>query len=63
MDINTPTNKISDIEIDTTTDTKEIERKIKKTAPFFIDLELVRENELSHPHQGRKKQHKKGHKK
>jgi hypothetical protein len=52
-----------DIEIDNTTNTEQIERKIHTTSPFFIDLELVPENELSHPHQRRKKHNKKGHKK
>ena len=52
-----------DIEIDNITNTEQIERKIHTTSPFFIDLELVPANELSHPHQRRKKNNKKGHKK
>ena len=52
-----------DIEIDNTTNTKEIERKINTTTPFFVDLELLPKNELSHPTNKHKKHHKKGHKK
>ena len=53
-----------DIEIDNTVNTDNIEQKIKSTPPFFIDLDLKLENELSHPHQKRNKKHnKKGHKK
>jgi hypothetical protein len=52
-----------DIGIDNTTNTEQIEQKLYRTSPFFIDLELVPENELSHPHQNRKKHNKKGHKK
>ena len=52
-----------DIEIDNKTNTEEIEQKINKTTPFFIDLELLPKNELSHPTQKHRKNHKKGHKK
>jgi hypothetical protein len=52
-----------DIKIDNTVNTDNIEQKIKKTPPFFIDLELKLENELSHPHQKRNKKNKKGNKK
>ena len=59
-----PINESMDIEIDNTVNTVNIEQKIKKTPPFFIDLDLKLENELSHPHQKRNKKHnKKGHKK
>jgi hypothetical protein len=49
-----------DIKIDNTVNTDNIEQKIKKTPPFFIDLDLKLENELSHPHQKRNKKGKKG---
>ena len=49
-----------DIKIDNTVNTDNIEQKIKKTPPFFIDLDLKLENELSHPHQKRNKKNKKG---
>jgi hypothetical protein len=56
-------NESMDIKIDNTVNTDNIEQKIKKTPPFFIDLELKLENELSHPHQKRNKKNKKGNKK
>ena len=53
-------NESMDIKIDNTVNTDNIEQKIKKTPPFFIDLDLKLENELSHPHQKRNKKGKKG---
>jgi hypothetical protein len=48
----------TDITVDNTTDTKNIEQKINTTPPFFIDLNLHLPNEISHPPQKKKKNKK-----
>ena len=61
---NTVNNTIdNDITIDNETNTQNIEKKLIQTPPFLLDLNLTLQNELSHPHQRRKKNNKKGHKK
>ena len=55
---NKQTNDDNDIIIDNNTNTKEIEQKINRTTPFFLDLDLTPHNEISHPHQKRKKNKK-----
>ena len=52
-------NKIeNDITIDNATNTTSIENKLNQSPPFFLDLNLNLQNELSHPNQKRKKNKK-----
>jgi hypothetical protein len=51
-------NDSNDVNIDNITNTVEIEKKINKTTPYFLELDLLPSTELSHPHQ-KKKKHKK----
>jgi hypothetical protein len=51
-------NTYTDITVDNTTDTKNIEQKINTTPPFFIDLNLHLPNEISHAPQKKKKNKK-----
>ena len=54
----------SDITLDNTTDTTNIEKKINNTPPFFLDLNLHLPNEISHaPNELNNPQKKKKHKK